>query len=322
MQKIAEEYLPEAERISNVYARHPDKDESDKIYWRDAIYTVEDEPQLAGEVSSQGRYYNIHQYPDILRYLGKGIEQHDDLEPHGHVSISESRHRMIGRIQLGKEFEPVEGDTHDLEIRFSSGHAGFFATKYEVGAYRLICSNGAKGFVSDLSFEQTHQDYLNPGLAFNAIDSIVEGVDRVERRLADAHEQELMNLDESLLLLRDYGIDHVLENPTSDLLNALHEEVADPRNPTLKETYDAATRALTHYVPDDVPEYTVDDALERAARLLDQNGQLPGAKEIGERTVEKRLNEYLEKDETEIEQYWEDEEESLLELAEMHGVQA
>jgi hypothetical protein len=293
------------------------------VYWREPIYTDESEPSLAGEVSQQDRYYNIHQYGDILTYLGKGIQQHDDLQPQGHVQLSDSRHRMTGEIQLGKEFEPVEDDPHDLLIKFSSGHAGYFSTKYEAGAIRQICSNGMKGFVPDLTFEQTHQDTLNPGLAFHAVDTIVDGVEEVEQRIADAHNQELMNMDEALLLLQDYGIGHYLENPTSDLLNALHEEVENPRSPTLKETYDAATRAITHYLPEETPGYVEDDALERAAALLDQNGSIPDAEQIGGQAVEKRLNQYLESTGTdEVEPYWEDEEEDLLELAEMHGVQA
>lgn len=318
--EISENWIPDAERTGSVFASHPEKDDSDQVYWRDPIYTDESTPRLAGEVSSQKHHYQIHQYGDIARYLAKGIEQHEDLDPSGTILLSKSRHRMQGEIQLGKQFEPVDGDTHDLEIRFSSGHAGFYSTRYEVGAIREICSNGMKGFVSDLTFRQTHQERLNPGLAFHAVDSIVEGSEVVEKRLADAADQELVNMDESLLLLRDYGIDQYFENPTSDLLNALHSEVEDPQAPTLKETYDAATRALTHYVSDDVPEYAVDDGLERAAKLLDQNGVLPDAAEIGGQVVEKRLNMYVESDE--VEPYWADEEESLRELAEIHGTEA
>lgn len=290
------------------------------MFWRNPIYTDESPPQLAGEVSSSDQHYKIHQYGDILRYLGKGIEQHDDLDPSGHVTVSPTRHRMTGQINLGKEFEPVENDTHELQLRFSSGHAGFFATKYEPGMIREICSNGMKGFVPEQTYRQTHSEYLKPGLAFHAVDSIVDGVDAVEEKIARAHEEVLMNMDEAYLLLRDAGLDQYFENPQSDLLQALHEEVDDPTAPTLKETYDAATRALTHYVEPNVPEYAVDDGLERAARLLDQNGQTPSAEELGSQVVEKRLNQFVE--DQDIDPYWEDEEEALVELGEMHNVQA
>lgn len=289
------------------------------MFWRDPVYTDEDEPQLAGEVSSNDQHYNIHQYGDILRYLGKGAEQRD-VDVSGEVSVSDSRHRMTGRMNLGEEFEPVDGDTYELQIRFGSGHSGFFKTEYDVGAIRQICENGMRGFVADQTYEQTHQEPLKPQLAFHAVDSIVDGVDQVEDRIAKAAEEELMNFDEALLTLMDYNIDSYFpeDEATSTLRQALGAEVEDPDNPTLKETYDAATRAITHDA--DLPDYAEADALERAARLLDQHGQLPEGEEIGRQVVSNRANQLIENQDAEP--YFDHEEESLRELMEEHEIEA
>jgi hypothetical protein len=129
-----------------------------------------------------------------------------------------------------------------------------------------------------------------------------------------------MNRDEALLVLMDVGVDRYLDNALPDLVNALHEEAKDSDRPTLWETYNAATRALTHYTRD-VPEYELDAGFEAAARLL-ENGrsEVPEPRELGRETVEDRINKYVEKDD--IEPYWDGEEESLHELAEMHGIGA
>ncbi len=114
-----------------------------------------------------------------------------------------------------------------------SGHSGFHGLKYDVGAERQVCSNGMTAFMSELGFDQTHGEPFQPGLAYNAVDAVIESPAEIEQRLAQAQNRELMNQDESLLVLMDTGIDRYLENPVPDLLNAMHAGVDDPESPTL-----------------------------------------------------------------------------------------
>ena len=129
-----------------------------------------------------------------------------------------------------------------------------------------------------------------------------------------------MNQDEALLVLMDQGIGRYLEQPVPDLINALHSEVEDPEAPTLWETYNAATRALTHYTSD-IPDYELDQGFEQASRLLETgDNRLPDSERLGERAVDNRSRQLIE--EGSAEPYWEDEVESLRELREAHELQA
>ncbi len=261
------------------------------------------------------------QYGDILEAIGHGVEQHD-LDPEGHVSLSETRHKMSAKIGLEQSIEPAEGDQIELQLHARSGHSGYHGVKYDIGAERLVCSNGMTAFVADHSYEQTHGEPFQPQLAYHAVDSMVDGVDTVEQRLEDAQERELMNLDEALLVLYDFGIDEPLENPTPDLLTALHEEVEDTDAPTLYETYNAASYALTHLIEEDIPEYALDDAYERAAGLLEYGDGIPHPEILGENAVTNRATQLLESDDPQAEEYWEGETESIRELLDVHEVDA
>lgn len=315
---VAENELLDVERKGKVHAKHPDKDEQDSVFWRDSLYTIEDDPRLVGEVSGRKEHYTPHQYGKILQNLGRAMEQHDGIYPQGKASVSKTYHRFTGRLGLGKEFEPLDGDTYELEIRFDSGNTGQKSTSYEVGATRLICTNGQRAWDSEFTFSQTHQEPLNPNMAFHAVDSILEGVDSYSKRIALAEEEKMKSLDDSILTILDTGIGQYFDDPVPKLRRALAEEVDDPEQPTLKETYDAATRAVTHYT-DNLPEYVLSDALGITSNLLDQHGQLPEAEQLGRRAVEKRANQYIE-DRDNVEPNWEDEEEDVRQLMETHGI--
>jgi hypothetical protein len=115
------------------------------------------------------------------------------------------------------------------------------------------------------------------------------------------------------------GIDRFLENPVPDLLNSLYDEVDDPESPTLWETYNAGTRALTHYTRD-VPEYNLADGFERVSQLLeDGTNNLPEPERLGQQAVSNRSRTLIERG---GEPYWEGENESLRELMEKHEIQA
>lgn len=157
-------------------------------------------------------------------------------------------------------------------------------------------------FVSDLNFEQTHSDPFQRGLAYHAVDAVINSPVDVEHRINEDQQRDLMNQDEALLVFMDIGLDQYVENPVPDLVTALHYEVDDPDSPSLWETYNAATRALTYYARD-VPDYELDQGFEQATRLLDTgHSEIPESEQLGQQAVEHRVNELVE--EGEVEPYW------------------
>lgn len=309
--------LPRVER-HDVYARNEELDEWEQVAWRDSLWT--DDGTLAGEVSSFEDFYNVIQYGEILDSVGKRLEYHR-VNPEGRVSLSSNAHKMTAKIGLEDVVEPRDGDEVALQLHTRSGHSGYHGLKYSIGAERLVCSNGMTSFVSEQGYNQTHSEPFQPQLAYHAVDSMIEGVDTVEQRLEEAQQEKLLNQDEALLVLHDLGLDRYLENPSADLVNALYEEVEDMENPSLYETYNAATYALTHLATD-VPEYVLDDGLERAATLLDQGNSVPDSEEVGRVVVENRVQSLVEADDPGEEEYWDGETDSLRELMEAHEIQA
>jgi hypothetical protein len=307
--------LPEVDR-HDVYAHHTGEDEWEQVPYRDSLWT--DDGRATGVVSSNQDFYNVIQYGEILETVGDAVDGHG-LDVNGRVSISPTAHKMSAMLDFDEEVYASQDDPIDLGLKVRSGHSGFHGLKYDVGAERQVCSNGMVAFVSDLHFDQTHSEPFQPGLAYNAVDAVVESPEVIENRLAEAQNRELMNQDEALLVLMDTGIDRYLDQPVPDLLNALHSEVEDPESPTLYETYNAGTRALTHYTRD-VPEYELDDGFENLSRLLETGGsEIPEPEEVGRRAVDNRSRELIEQGDTEP--YWEDEEETLRELMQEHEVQ-
>ncbi len=310
------EELPEVSR-HDVYAHHEGEDEWEQVPYRDSLWT--DDGRATGIVSSSENFYNVIQYGDILGTVGDAVEQYENLEPEGNVSISPTAHKMAANIDFGQEVYANEDDPIDLGLQVQSGHSGFHGLKYNVGAERQVCSNGMTAFISELGFDQTHGEPFQPGLAYNAVDAIVDSPAEVEHRLAQAQNRELMNQDEALLVLMETGIDRYLEDPVPDLLNSLYTEVDDPENPTLWETYNAATRALTHYTQD-VPDYDLAEGFEQASQLLeDGTNDIPEPERLGQQAVSNRSRALIERGDAEP--YWEGETESLRELMEEHELQ-
>jgi len=311
------ESLPEVKR-QDIYAYHDELDEWEEIPYRDSLWT--DDGRATGDISSSTDFYNVIQYDSILETVGNAIEQHQntlDLDVDGSVSLSPTAHKMTASINfIGDTTVYAEGnDPIELGLNVRSGHSGFHGVKYDVGAERQVCKNGMVAFVAELSFEQTHQDSFQPELAYNAVDAIVESPETVEQRLDEAQNRELMNQDEALLVLLESGIDRYLEQPVPDLLNALQEEVEDSDSPTLWETYNAATRALTHYA-EDVPGYELSEGYESVSQLLETgDSKVPDPDDLGGQVVENRANQLIEND---SEEYWDGEHESIRELLEAH----
>lgn len=314
--------MPDVDR-HEVYAHHEDLDEWNQVPYRDSLWT--DDGRTTGVVSSNEDFYNIIQYGDILETVGDAVEQHSDLDldVSGQVSVSPTAHKMSAEVDLHGDTTVYanQDDPIDLGLKIRSGHSGFHALKYDVGAERQVCSNGMMAFVSDLHFEQTHGDSFQPGLAYNAVDAVIESPAEIEQRLAQAQNRELLNRDEALLVLMDLGIDQYFENPVPDLVNALHEEVDDHESPTLWETYNAATRALTHYT-EDVPDYELDQGFEAAASLLENEfAEPPEPGQLGRDAVERRADHLIENPET-GDEYWDGERDAIRELMDAHEVYA
>lgn len=315
--------MPEIEGGHEVYGHHDDLDSWDQAPYRQALYT--DDGRLTGIVSASDNWYNIIQYGEILETVGDAVEQRQDdmdIDVHGSISISPTAHKMSAQINFQGDTTvyAAEDDPIDLGLRVRSGHSGFHALKYDVGGMRQVCSNGMMAFVADTSFEQTHSDSFQPGLAYHAVDSVIDGAEVVEQRLEEAQNRELVNKDEALLTLLDLGIDRFLENPLPDLALALDEEINDPDHVTLYDTYNAATRALTHYVGDDVPDYDLDYGFDAAASLLETGHGIPDPRELGESVVQKRADTLVEGDEDDA--YWDGEEEAVRELLAAHDLAA
>ena len=302
----------------DVYAHHKESDDWEDIPYRDSLWT--DDGRATGVVSSNDDFYNIIQYGDILETVGDAVDRHDDIEPRGSVSISPTAHKMGAKIGFdGATVYASQDDPIDLGLQVRSGHSGFHGLKYDVGAERQVCSNGMTAFISELGFNQTHGEPFQPGLAYTAVDAVVESPAEIEQRLAQAQNRELMNQDEALLVLMDTGIDRYLENPVPDLLNAMHAEVDDPESPTLWETYNAGTRALTHYTQD-VPDYELADGLDQASQIL-ENGvnEVPEPDSLGRSAVHSRSRALIEGDG--VEPYWPDEEDALRDLMREHEIE-
>jgi len=318
--QIAEDEVPDVER-HEVYAHNEALDEWQEVPWRDSLWTDDEDSRMAGEVSASDDWYNVIQYGDILESVGQAIEARDeDISPDGHVEVSPSAHKMTARVGLDQTVEPAPGDEIDVDLRVRSGHSGYHGLKFDIGALRQVCSNGMMAFVADQSYEQTHSEPFQKQFVYHAVDSAVEGVDKVEERLEEAQNRELRNMDEAALVLHDFGVDQYLENPTADTLNALHEEVEDPENPSLYETFNAATYALTH-LSKDMPQYQLDDGYEQAAEILEYGEGIPHPDILGENAVERRSRELIEGGD-DVDEYWEGEREDLRDLMEAHEIQA
>lgn len=289
-----------AERVPDVTRRktkskNPETGEMDIVSWRDTLWTDETDPRMCGNVSSNRDWYNVIQYGDIIDSIVNAIDSRDEtVVPSGHVKLSRNAHRMTGRVDLNRTIEVAPGDELALDLRFDAGHSGSRGVSYQVGAVRQICTNGMKAFVQDASFEQTHQQPLRRNLVHESLAMILEG-DVFEERLAAAREARLRNEDEALLVILDVlDADYLFSDPMESIRKGIDAEVAS-EEPSLYETYQAATWALSHACTK--PDYIVADAHEDASRLLEQahsaeddEAGLPDPAVLGPDVVEARAN--------------------------------
>lgn len=271
-------------------------------------------------MSANEDHYHVFQPAEIIDYEVQALDQYrDTVRPKGHVRESADGRKLTIYTDLnGIEAEPFDGDVYELGKRTTHGHTGIHGLHHDIGAVRVVCTNGMVAFDAEKQFSQTHSDPLDYALFEHAYDSIINGVEDVEDRIQAAADQNLVNREEALLVLTDLGIDAYLpaDDPITVLREALTEELEETQEqPTLYDTYNAATRALTH--AEGIGAEQRDRGLEQAARLLDRHGDVPNATTVGQSAVERRVNEYTAEDG--IEPYWENEEETLQTLIEARG---
>jgi len=304
------EDLPDAE-THDIFAHHTDNETWDKLPWRQSIY-LEDGRGPAGDTSSSDQYYTVIDYGEILEATGRALEEYDDvLTPVGHVSLSDSGHRMTSMVDFdGVSAAPAPEDVIDLGMRVRAGHSGSMGIHYDIGAERQVCSNGMVAFISDMHRSQSHSEALDYTLPRESAQAIVEGADVVESRLQQAQQHSFVNEDEAVLVLTDLGLDMYFDDPIPVLEDAVAAEVADGSEPTLYDAYNAATRAITH--ESGLESDRRDQALSQASQLLDQYGELPSVGDLGATAIENRVDEVAGGDD--VDRYWEDEEMVLDEL--------
>lgn len=271
-------------------------------------------------MSANDDHYHVFQPAEIIDYEVQALDQYrDTVRPKGHVRESSDGRKLTIYTDLnGLEAEPFDGDVYEIGKRTTHAHTGMHGLHHDIGAIRVVCTNGMVAFDSEKQFSQTHSDPLDYSLFEHVYDSIINGVEDVEDRIQAAADQDLVNREEVLLVLTDLGIDAYLptDDPITTLRDALDVELDDDQEqPTLYDTYNAATRALTH--AEGISAEQRDRGLEQAARLLDRHGDVPEAATVGRAAVERRVSEYTAEDG--VEPYWENEEETLQTVIKARG---
>ena len=306
------EQLPDIEKRGQIYAFNDHTEESDLIHYRTPL--ISENENVVGDVSKG--YYEISQFEDVIANLGHAAQEYDDmLDVTGNIMVTDGDHKLTSYIGFdGLTAEPIEGDELELGIKTQAAHTGVHGIKYDIGAQRVVCSNGMVAFDSEKSYQQTHNDPLDYTLAKNAVDSIVHGVEEIENRIARAHKRTFKDEHEAILALRHLGVGDELDEPFPALEDALQAEVTRGDQPTLWDAYNAATRVYTHQ--EGLEANQRDRGLERSARLLDDYGEVPEAQALGEAAVTQRA-EALTDDEEEPE--FDNEEEVVSGLLQQYG---
>lgn len=174
--------------------------------------------------------------------------------------------------------------------------------------------------VDQMSVRQPHYDDLDPTIFHQLARSVVENAETVEDRYTQMKEIELDSEWVAFELLEHrLDLPFYIEGDHAEIVDTYTDIVEDPSNPTVFETLQVATNQLTHNARDDLPKHVINTAQEKASELVNLNGELPDHREMAAETVEDRLYQFNNFDD--VEPYFEDEEETVTELAEELGVQ-
>lgn len=276
---------------SAVLCKFNDGNEWCEDYSRAPLAMMKDgEITSAAAVSKRDKYYEPINFETPLHDLATAIESHDDLGGiSGEITIKGAQ-KMGATVNLaGVEAIDATGSALDLELRLRTAHTGFHAVKAELGAERLVCSNGMTRWVPEEDWSHGHNDGpFNAAILHQALDAAVESPEVIRRRTEKAHEQQFESFEEALLALRYIGngltlYDILDEDPHETLKESLREE-AEKSPPSLYDTYNAATHAVSH--SDNLSDFQVQTGLELASELvMDDFGSVHDTGTIGESAV-------------------------------------
>jgi hypothetical protein len=300
-----------AEKINSKYEARRMESQDDKVMclvggdewkqdWDRKPLAVFEDGKLvnATAVSKDERFYTPVQFSEPFLALRPALEDRG-IEPRGHITVGKYRKRLTSQINFDSvSITDPTGSEVDLGIKISTAHNGFKAVSIDVGAERLVCSNGMTAWESELSYTHAHDDgRFRADMMHRAVDAITDSTDTVQDRLNEAHQQELKNKQEAFLLLLDCGIEWIFQNPMETLEDAFSEEMKyrdQPeqmeQNPSLYDAYQVGTYAIDH-LTDDQSQEAIDNARTRLTRLLEEyDGSVPNSKELVTQTVESRTN--------------------------------
>lgn len=92
------------------------------------------------------------------------------------MTVGKYRKRLTSKIEFeGNAVEDPTGNDVNLGLKINTAHNGFSAVRVEVGAERLICSNGMTAWDSQFSFTHEHnQGPFRADVIHQSIESIIQ----------------------------------------------------------------------------------------------------------------------------------------------------
>lgn len=302
VRELDETYTAEKETDSDakVLCMIEDGDEWLQDHDRAPLVVYEDEhPVNAAAVSKHDKYYEPVQFHEPFEALVEAVRQ-QEVDVNGSVTVGKYSKRLTGEVEFhGETVQDPTGNEVELGLQISTAHNGFHAVSVEVGAERLVCSNGMTAWQSEFSFTHDHnQGPFRPDMMYQAVDSVLHGGDVVQQRFNNAYAQTLESRDEMILLLLDCGIEWLFDDPMEAMHSAFEKEVSWHENPqqmrespSLYDAYCVGTYAIDHLATDDTSREAVRSARQRLSQLLETyDGDVPNAREMVEQTVNTRVD--------------------------------
>jgi hypothetical protein len=275
-----------------------DGDEWLEDYDRSPLVIYEDDEAVnAAAVSKHSKYYEPVQFHEPFEALDSALDAHD-VGVEGKITVGKYSKRLTSRIDFTGETvtDPTSNEV-TLGMKIDTAHNGFSAVNVEIGAERLVCSNGMVAWDSEFSMRHEHnQGKFNEIMMHHAVESVLTSADRVKQQFERAHTQMLRNKDELFLLLTDCNIEWLFDDPLDAFHEAFETEKTYHKNPTqmekspsLYDCYMVGTHAIEHLSNEDASKQALNTARQRLTSLLENyEGNVPNADELVENSVERR----------------------------------
>jgi hypothetical protein len=298
--QLADSYEARKEKTddSKVLCMVDDGDEWLEDYDRSPLVIYKDgEPVNAAAVSKHNKYYEPVQFHEPFKAVESALDTHE-VGVNGEITVGKYSKRLTSRIDFTGETvtDPTSNEV-TLGMKIDTAHNGFSAVNVEIGAERLVCSNGMVAWDSEFSMRHEHnQGKFNEIMMHHAVDSVLTSTDRVKEQFEKAHTQMLRDKDELFLLLSDCNIEWLFDDPLDAFHEAFETEKTYHDNPTqmekspsLYDCYMVGTHAIEHLSNEDASEQALNTARQRLTSLLENyEGAVPNADELVETTVERR----------------------------------